>query len=353
MGAGCEMATPSGDKRMINLGLQGGGTHGAFTWGVLDRLLEDERIVLEGISGTSAGALNGAVAAEGFRRGGAAGAREALDRFWYKTAEMSQTGLFHRTWMERLQGTWNIDNSPVVVWLEHMNLLISPYQTNPENRSELRTLLQETLDMPALRRGEGIKLFVAATNVRTGRLRVFSGEDLSVDALMASVCMPQVYQSVIIDGDPFWDGGYSGNPTITPLVEQCASPDVVIVQVNPLVREGIPKTAAEIVSRLTEISFNTALLTQLRAIRYVMHLVNEQGASGPTVERLRQGGLFLHRIEAEQEMRALGWASQLNADVDFLVYLKDLGRRTTERWLHENFAALNHRSTFDLDTFLA
>jgi NTE family protein len=342
----------SGGRRIINLGLQGGGTHGAFTWGVLDRLLEDERLDIEGISAASAGALNAVMLAAGHRRGGAPGARAMLEQFWLMAAEWGQLGLFQRTWLERLQGSWNIDTTPAAAWLEHVNLLVSPYQTNPANRSALRDVLEAMLDTVALGAPDGIKLFIAATNVRTGRPRVFSGSDISIDALMASVCAPHIYQAVVIDGDPYWDGAYTANPTLVPLVDQCQSPDIVLVQVNPMIRDGVPKTATEIVSRLGEIGLNTALLNQLEAIRYVMHLVGRQGPAGRRVAELRRHGLYLHRIQAEGDMRSLGAISQLNGERDFLLYLKDLGRRTAAEWLDANGAALGHRSTFDIEAFL-
>lgn len=338
-------AANSRDQRAVNLALQGGGTHGAFTWGVLDRLLEDERLVIDGISGTSAGAINAAVLAQGYIKGGAAGAREELDRFWRRLSEIGLLSPVHRGWYERAMGTWNLDDSPSAVFVDQLSRLISPYQLNPLNLSPLRDLLQGMLDWKALCGPDSIKLFITATNVRTGKARIFAREELSLDALLASACLPQIFQAVMIDGDPYWDGGYMGNPSIWPLVYWCQSRDVVIVQVNPLTRDGVPRTAAEITNRLNEITFNGSLMREMRAIAFAVRLV-ESEARGPEIDRLKH--MLVHMIEDEPEMEKLGVASKLNTDLDFLLHLKGLGRRTAERWLDQNFSALGQRSTLDI-----
>ena len=338
-------AANSRDKRAVNLALQGGGTHGAFTWGVLDRLLEDERLVIDGISGTSAGAINAAVLAQGHIKGGAAGAREELDRFWRRLSEIGLLSPVHRGWYERAMGTWNLDDSPSAVFVDQLTRLVSPYQLNPLNLSPLRDLLQGMLDWQALCGPDSIKLFITATNVRTGKARIFAREELSLDALLASACLPQIFQAVMIDGDPYWDGGYMGNPSIWPLVYWCQSRDVVIVQVNPLTRDGVPRTAAEITNRLNEITFNASLMREMRAIAFAVRLV-EGEAHGPEIDRLKH--MLVHMIEDEAEMEKIGVASKLNTDLDFLLHLKGLGRRTAERWLEQNFSALGQRSTLDI-----
>jgi NTE family protein len=338
------------DKRIVNLALQGGGAHGAFTWGVLDRLLEDERVAIEGISGTSAGAINGAVLAQGHLKGGAVGARAELDRFWHRLSEIGWLSPVHRGWYERVTGSWNIDGSPAALWLDQLSLLVSPYQLNPLNLSPLRDLLESMLDWTALRAADSIKLFLAATNVRSGKIRVFERNHLTLDALLASSCLPQFFQAVVIDGEPYWDGGYMGNPAIWPLIYNCRSRDVVIVQVNPLTRQGVPQTAAEITNRLNEITFNASLMREMRAIAFAERLV-EGDIAHPESARLKK--MLIHMIEAEEAMETLGVASKLNTDLDFLLYLEGLGRRTAERWLSENFDALNHRSSIDVrKTFL-
>jgi NTE family protein len=337
------MAT--GDKRHINLALQGGGAHGAFTWGVLDRLLEDERIAIEGISGTSAGAINAAVLAQGFLKGGAAGARAELDRFWYRLSEIGWLSPVHRSWYERAMGSWNIDDSPSAMFVDQLSRLVSPYQLNPLNLSPLRDLLASMLDWAALSDPDSIKLYVTATSVRSGKPRVFERRELSLDALLASACLPQIFQAVVIEGEAYWDGGYMGNPSLWPLIYNCGSRDIVLVQINPLTREGVPRTAAEITNRLNEITFNASLMGEMRAIAFVEKLV-EADAKHPEVARLKK--MLIHMIEAETEMETLGVASKMNTDLDFLLHLKALGRRTAEQWLETHFAALNHRSSLDI-----
>lgn len=332
-------------KRVINLALQGGGAHGAFTWGVLDRLLEDDRLVIEGISGTSAGAINAAVLAQGFLRGGSAGARAALDSFWHRLSQIGWLSPVHRGWFERAMGTWNLDASPSAMLADELSRLISPYQLNPLNLSPLRDLLAGMLDWTALNAADAIQLYITATNVETGQPRIFSRHELTLDALLASACLPQIFQAVIIDGAPYWDGGYMGNPSIWPLIYNCGSRDVIIVEVNPLTRKGVPRTAAEITNRLNEITFNASLMREMRAIAFVERLIEADGKH-PEVERLKK--MLIHMIEAEDAMEALGVASKLNTDLDFLLYLKELGRRTAGRWLDQHFQALGRYSSLDI-----
>ncbi len=343
------MAEAQGTRR-VNLALQGGGAHGAFTWGVLDRLLEDERLAIEGISGTSAGAINGALLAQGHLKEGAKGARAALDRFWLRLSEIGLFSPIHRGLYERAMGSWNIDRSPAALWVEQANLLVSPYQANPLNLSPLRDLLASMLDWQALRQPDSIKLFITATNVETGKPRVFDREGLTLDALLASTCLPQIFQAVVIDGVPYWDGGYMGNPSIWPLVYYCQSPDIVIVQINPLTRRGVPRSPAEINNRVNEISFNSSLMAEMRAVNFALRLI-KGGSRGPDVERLKH--MHVHMIEDEKAMAALGVASKLNTDYDFLLYLKSLGQRTAAQWLEAHFAALGEHSSIDIaKTFL-
>ena len=339
-------------RRTINLALQGGGAHGAFTWGVLDRLLEDGRVGFEGISGSSGGAINGALLAQGFHAGGGAGARAALDRFWTRMSEVGWLNPVRRSWLEKMQGTWNLDHNPVALMMEEMTLLFSPYENNLNSHSHLRTLLEETIDFAALRDPAAIKLYVGATHVRTGQPRIFRGDELSVDALMASACVPQFYPAVMIDGEAYWDGGYVGNPPLWPIIYECTFPDIVIVQVQPIRREEVPQNAAAITNRLNEIVFNGALMAQLRALSVVMQIINAPGTVGPHVDRLKKRNFFIHLIEAEQAMKSLGMLSELSTDIEFLLYLKSLGRESADHWLRTHFHDINHRSTFDIDALL-
>jgi NTE family protein len=339
-------------RKTINLALQGGGSHGAFTWGVLDRLLEEERLDIEGISGTSAGALNAAIMAQGLvNRGGRQGAKDELDMFWRRVSDLARFSPVHRSAVDHVLGNWNIDGSPGAVWLDLVERVFSPYQLNPMNLNPLRDLLVDHLDVAAIQACDRLKIFVCATNVETGHARVFQRHEVTLDALLASACLPFTFQAVEIDGVPYWDGGYMGNPVIFPLIYFCDSRDVAIVQINPLVRKGTPRTANEIVNRVSEISFNSSLIAEMRAIAFVQRLIEGKSLKGKAVARLKH--MRIHMIGNEEKMRALGVASKMNADLDFLLHLKELGRTTAEDWLRANWAAIGERSSLDIRaTFL-
>jgi NTE family protein len=344
---------PDSPVKIINLALQGGGSHGAFTWGVLDRLLEvgEDKLKIEGISGTSAGAMNGAALVQGHCKNGNQGARDALDTFWNGVGELSGFGLPQRSVLDQLLGNWNIDASPMASVADAWTRMFSPYQTNPLNINPLRDLLGKMLDIEAIRACPSIKLFICATNVETGRARVFSRDELTIDALMASACLPFTFQAVEIGGVPYWDGGYVGNPAIFPLIYGCESPDIALVQINPLTRPGIPETPTEIINRLNEISFNSALISELRAIAFVQKLVDDDHLKSEEAGRLKS--MNMHVIWSEDVMRKLGAASKLNASMDFLLHLKSVGRAAAEAWLGENWDALGVKSSIDVrKTFL-
>jgi NTE family protein len=333
-------------SRALNLALHGGGAHGAFTWGVLDRLLEDERVEIEGISGTSAGAMNAAVLAQGLVRGGKDGARMALDKFWCRIASYSAFCPIHRSAIDRLFGNWNLDRSAGHVWLDAVLRLLSPYQFNVLGLNPLRDILATEIDVSAMRACEKFKLFVCATNVRTGKIRIFERAQLTIDALLASACLPHVFRAVEIDGDPYWDGGYLGNPAIFPLIYGCDSPDVAIVQLNPLKREGAPTTSTEILNRLNEINFNSSLVREMRAIAFVNRLLKEEWLKPHAKARLK--AMHIHMIEGGDEMKHLGVASKFNAEIEFLKHLKGVGRRCAGAWLDANIADVGERSTVNL-----
>jgi NTE family protein len=333
-------------RRPINVALQGGGAHGAFTWGVLDYLLEDDRIDIEGISGTSAGAMNGAMLAQGWIEGGAAGARAALDRFWDMMSRYAPLALVHRTPWDRAIGNWNLDRSVGYAALELMMRIASPYQLNPLNWHPLRDVLGEVFDIDKVRACTQIKLFVSATNVATGKIRIFENKDISLDALIASGCLPFLFQAPIIDGEPYWDGGYMGNPALFPLIYGCASSDILIVEINPLTREGVPATATEINNRVNEIGMNSSLMREARAIHFVRRLKREPNA-GAMLRGMKD--VNLHMIAAGERMIELGISSKFNVDRDFLLYLKALGRDAASEWVEQNFAAIGERSSVDVE----
>ena len=332
----------------VDLALQGGGSHGAFTWGVLDRLLEEEWLRFEGISGTSAGAMNAAVLAHGYTKGGAAGAQAALERFWFKVADVGVFSPFQRTPLDILMGRWTLDNSPFFVTMDLLAQAVSPYFTNPTGINPLRPILEESIDFSHLA-DSPIKLFITATNVRTGRGRVFRNGELSTDVLLASACLPTMFQAIEIEGDPYWDGGYSGNPTITPLVRECDTRDIILVQINPVERPGTPKMASEIQNRLNEISFNTVLLKELRMIA----LLHKKMRKVPSTEEEhdRWASMRIHRI-ADDIMVSLGHSSKLNTERAFLTMLREAGRQAAEKFLANHGHALGHESSFDIDALL-
>jgi NTE family protein len=334
----------------INLALQGGGSHGAFTWGVLDRLLEDGRIDIEGISGTSAGAMNAAALAQGWMAGGRDGAREALERFWRRISDFAHINPLQRSLVDRLLGNWNLDRSPMAYVMDLMQHTLSPYQTNPSGLNPLRGVLEDMIDIDAIRACREIKLFIAATNVETGQARVFERTELTVDALLASACLPFAFQAVEIDGVPYWDGGYMGNPVIWPMIYKCQSRDIVLVQINPMVRRGTPKSTTEIINRVNEISFNSSLLAEMRAIAFVSRLLRDGELGGHAQERFKD--IHLHAIADEETLRSLGAASKMNAEWDFLRHMRDAGRAAAGRWLDTDARHLGKRSGLNIDALL-
>ena len=334
-------------RRTLNLALQGGGAHGAFAWGVLDRLLEEDWLDIEGISGTSAGAMNAAVLAAGWTRGGREGAREQLHAFWQRISGAATFSPIQRTALDRLLYGWNMDLSPAYHGFMALSRTLSPYQLNPMNINPLRDILEEMIDFDSLSSCVALKLFISATNVHTGKVRVFQCGELTPDVLMASACQPDMFQAVEIDGESYWDGGFMGNPSIFPLIYNCRSPDVAVVQINPFHRPETPTTAHEIRNRITEISFNASLMKEMRAINFVGKLIDEEGLDPGKYKRLN-----MHLIEAEEHMKGLGVSSKLNADWDFLVHLRDIGRETAAGWLKLNGRRIGVESTMDIERYL-
>jgi NTE family protein len=331
---------------LVDLALQGGGSHGAFTWGVLDRLLEESWLTFDGISGTSAGAMNAAVMASGHARGGADGARAALEAFWKTVSDASRFSPMRRGPLEMLTGRWTLENSPMYMAAELASRVFSPYDFNPSGSNPLSEILAQSVDFDALA-GSQIKLFITATNVRTGSGRVFRNAEITPDVLLASGCLPTMFQAVeMIDGEAYWDGGYSGNPTITPLVRECQSHDTILVQINPIVRDAIPKTARDILNRLNEVSFNAPLLKELRMIA-LLHKVADPGrGEGALWAKMR-----IHRI-ATDRVTELDSTSKMITEWPFLCGLRDEGRRTAQLFLDAHAGDLGKRSTLDLDAML-
>jgi NTE family protein len=330
---------------LIDLALQGGGSHGAFTWGVLERLIEEPWLHIAAISGTSAGAMNAAVLADGWTEGGAEGARRALERYWRQVSRAAAFSPLQRTPFDRLIGRWSLDTSPAYLAMGLMSRVLSPYDLNPLGLNPLRTILAASIDFDRLARAP-IKLFVTATSVRTGRGRIFRNAEITVDVLLASACLPTMFRAVEIDGESYWDGGYAGNPTITPLVRESDAHDTILVQINPRERPETPRSAGDILNRLNEISFNSPLVKELRMIA-LLHQVADAG----TGEGARWAQMRTHRIMTDA-LAEFGASSKLNAEGDFIAVLRADGRRAASEFLEVHADDLGKRSTADLNVLL-
>jgi NTE family protein len=336
--------------RRINLALQGGGTHGAFTWGALDRLLEDERVEFDGLSGTSAGAINGAILALGLLEGGREGAKAALDRFWRALGSKFAMSPLRAHPVEKALWGWDMTYSLAYNAFDTMTRVLSPYQLNPFSMefNPLRKALDENLDLARLREDKSaMRMFISATNVRTGKPKIFRREEITVDALLASACLPNVFKAVEIDGEAYWDGGYLGNPALWPLYHERMAADIVLVQLNPLLRPELPTSTSDIMNRLNEISFNASLMSEMRAIDFVQRMLEAGRLEQPRYRRI-----FLHIIEDEERMRAFKLSTKFNGEWDFLSTLRDYGRDAADRFLRESFDKVGRESTLDIERYL-
>jgi NTE family protein len=331
-------------RKTVNLALQGGGAHGAFTWGVLDRLLEDDRILLDGISATSAGAMNGAALIYGMADGGRDGARELLRHFWQRISESARYTIFQPTPFDRLFGKHDLDHSPAYQAFDFMTRMLSPYQLNPGDANPLRDLLAELIDFERLRHVTPIKLYVSATNARTGKIRVFQPEEICADVLLASSCLPWLFRAVEIEGEAYWDGGYMGNPAMFPLLYGCQASEIVLIEINPIRIDDVPTTARAIMDRINDISFNATMMREMRTIAFVTQLLDQHRLIGKT----RYRRINFHMIEAEQQMGRFGVSSKFNLDWGFLTELFNLGRKTADAWLARNYDRLGQESTVDM-----
>jgi NTE family protein len=335
------------NRKPINLALQGGGAHGAFTWGVLDYLLEDGRLEIEGISGASAGAVNAVMLADGLCRGGAEEARKRLAEFWRAISLGGNLPERQRKAIDRLFSFLPLEDSPMAFWFDAVSRYLSPYDLNPLNINPLRDLIERFVDFDTLRNCPKPQLFVSATNVHTGRLRIFPHEKLSADVVLASACLPHLFQAVEIDGVPYWDGGYLGNPAIFPLFATTETEDVLIVQINPVARHVTPTSSREIMSRLNEVTFNAPLMGELRAIEFVARLIDsgrlQRGKAPGKYRRIN-----VHRVVLESSAKTLHTTSRLNTDYDFFVLLRDHGRQAAQQFLDAHFDDIGVQGTVDL-----
>ena len=334
---------PQRGRKRINLALQGGGAHGAFTWGVLDHLLEDGRLTIDGISGASAGAVNAVMLADGLARGGPDGARQRMADFWRAASLGGRLPGPQRAVLDRLLSFFPVEGSPMQAWVDAWSKFLSPYDLNPLNINPLKDLIGRFVDFDAIRRCEHLRLFISATNVHTGRLRVFSREEITADAVMASAALPDVFQAVEIDGVPYWDGGYTGNPPIFPLLHAAQSQDVLVVQINPLMRRVTPTSSREILHRVNEITFNSSLAAEMRVVEFISQLLDQgelKSASG------EYRPIHMHRIVLGGS-KPLATGSRLNTDYDFFESLHRAGRLAARRFLDAHFDDIGVRGTID------
>ncbi|PZQ43659.1 MAG: alpha/beta hydrolase [Micavibrio aeruginosavorus] len=335
-------------KKKVNVALQGGGAHGALAWGILDAILEDGRLEVEGFSATSAGTMNALAFVQGMQEGGPDGARAKMEHFWW---EISKAGIFfspvHGNPIERFLGLGSGENPFSYFMFDSMTRLFSPYQFNPLDINPLRSVLDDTIDFDKIRECSRVKLFISATNVRTGKVKIFRNEDVDIEVAMASSCLPFLFKSVEIDGEYYWDGGYSGNPALYPLFYQTESDDIVLIHLNPMFREEVPVTAPAIMNRLNEVSFNASLLKEFRAIAFVKKLIEHDMIKDEYKHMYKD--IKLHSIRADDMMRELSIASKFETDWDFLVSLRDLGREGMKVWLGEHFDNIGSRSSVDLN----
>jgi len=331
------------EKPHINLALQGGGAHGAFTWGVLDRIFELDLFEIEGIVGTSAGAMNAAVVAYGLAHDGPEGARAKLHEFWSAISEEAKKGPMQPSLIDQMFSPGNMDFSPMWIMADSLSKMFSPYQLNPLNLNPLRDTLASVVDFDWLCHVTKLKLFLCATDCMNGKIHVFKGEEISVDAVLASACLPFLFQAVEIDGHYYWDGGYMGNPPLYPLIYGTETSDILICQINPIQIEELPTTAQAIMDRINTLSFNSSLMREMRIIDFVGRLIDDGHLDK---ERYKQ--LNIHVVEAEAEMRNLNVSSKLNANWDFLMHLFEIGRSKADAWVEAHLDKVGKESSIDI-----
>ncbi len=345
-------------RKTVNLALQGGGAHGAFAWGVLDMLLEDGRIDIEGICATSAGTMNACALASGLQtaiqdgqtthKQRAERARQSLHDFWRNVHEIGTTySPVKRMPWDKFMSGWNMDNSAAAFMFDSWTRMFSPYQYNPFDINPLRDVLEKTVDFEALTACECIKLFISATHVQTGKIKVFETRDVNLDVVMASACLPFLYKAVEVQGEDYWDGGYMGNPALYPLFYKTNSRDLVIVHINPMEREETPTTSPDIMNRINEISFNSSLLMEMRAIAFVKKLIDNDMLKDEHKGDFKN--ILVHSVRADKALHDLSVTSKFDSDWGFLTMLRDKGRDVMKDWLAQNFEHIGIRDTVDLD----
>ena len=338
--ASIETSTPLAGQKAISLALQGGGSHSAFTWGVLDRLLEDERLTFDGVTATTAGSFNAVLLADGLALGGRKAARELLRVFWEKMSDMIFSSIIASSFLDKMDPSFGLEHSPGFLIVDFISRFMSPYQLNPSNKNPMRDLLNEVVDFERVRRQRLVKLFFSATTVRTED-RVFTTDEITADHVIASACVPFKMRAPKIGGEHYWDGGFMGNPAIFPVIYWCKSCDVLLVHLTPTDRAELPTNSRAILNRMEELCFNSALMREMRMVAFFTQLIDDGKLRGTK-------RMFFHLIDANDIIRNLFGFSKMNADWNFLMYLFKIGRERADKWLATNFDRLGAKSTVDL-----
>ena len=335
-----ETGTPSATQKAINLALQGGGSHSAFTWGVLDRLLEDERLTYDGITATSAGSVNAVLLADGLALGGRKAARELLRVFWEKMSDMICSSIMAPSFLDEMDPGFGLERSPGFLIVDFISRFMSPYQLNPSDKNPMRDLLNEVVDFERVRRQRLVKLFLSATTVRTGKIAVFTTDEITADHVLASACVPFKMRAPKIGSEHYWDGGFMGNPAIFPVIYGCDSCDVLLVHLTPTSEPRCRPTSARSLIAWRRICFNSALMREMRVIAMFTQMIDDGKMRG-------NKRMFFHLIDAEDIIGDLSGSSKMNADWKFLMYLFKIGRERADKWLATNLTtwALSQRST--------
>lgn len=336
--------TPPIKKKRISIALQGGGSHGAYTWGVLDAILEDGRVEIEGISGTSAGGLNATAAIQGLIKGGNEKARESLKNLWDKIIELGAKSPLRLTNYEREKKKFNLSENPMFRIMQFMGTMFSPYQLHVTDHNPLSPLVEELFDFRALKRSKKHKLFLCATQISTGKLKIFQGQELSAKAVLASACVPNLFQAVEVDGEHYWDGGFIGNPAIYPIIYSCESPDILIIQIRRVHDSTVPKTIHEIQNRLGEITQNSCLTREMRMISFLTKLIDDG-----IVEKDKLKRLYMHMIRDDEFFSSIDRASAFCTDPTFIKHLHDAGYKAGKKWLKKNFDKIGVETTAELE----
>jgi NTE family protein len=337
-------------SKVINLALQGGGAHGALAWGILDKFLEDGRVKFDSVSAASAGAMNAAVLAQGLAEGGNDGAREALYKFWRRISDAGR--IFSPIRISPLEELYNVQPHQTISYLtfDFLFRMYSPYQLNPYDLNPLREILAEMVDFKKIKASNALNVFVTATNVKTGKIKVFETAELSIDAILASACLPFLFQAVKIDNNYYWDGSYLGNPALFPLIYGSNCNDILIIHINPIFREEVPTMGADILNRVNEISFNSSLMREMRAIAFVTKMLDQGWIKDEYKKNMKY--LHIHAVRADTTMQSFSVASKLDPEWRFISHLYEEGRREGTEWLNKNYDLIGKKSSIDINEYL-